>query len=35
MNNWDYFQQNLGVAKNASGTLDEQAEIYAESWEAA
>ena len=35
MDNWDYFNQNLEVAKNAEGTLNEQAEIYAESWEAA
>ena len=34
MDNWDYFQENLGVANSASGTLQEQAEIYAESWEA-
>ena len=35
MDNWDYFQANLGVAKDSSGTLQEQADIYAESWEAA
>ena len=35
MDNWDYFQQNLGVAQGSSGTLQEQADIYAESWEAA
>lgn len=35
MDNWDYFQENLSVAKSSSGTLDKQAEIYAESWEAA
>jgi hypothetical protein len=35
MDNWDYFQENLGVASGASGTLQEQADIYAESWEAA
>jgi TP901 family phage tail tape measure protein len=35
MDNWDYFQENLSVARNAEGTLDEQAKIYAESWEAA
>ena len=34
MDNWDYFQQNLGVATGAEGTLNKQAEIYAESWEA-
>ena len=35
MDNWDYFQQNLGVATGAEGTLNKQAEIYAQSWEAA
>ena len=35
MDNWSYFQENLGVASSASGTLNEQSEIYAESWEAA
>lgn len=35
MDNWDKFQSNLGVAQGAEGTLSEQAEIYAESWEAA
>ena len=35
MDNWNYFQQNLGVATGAEGTLNKQAEIYAESWEAA
>ena len=35
MDNWDFFQQNLQTSLTASGTLDEQAKIYAESWEAA
>ncbi len=35
MDNWDVFKDNLNIARNASGTLNEQAEIYAESWEAA
>ena len=35
MDNWDTFQQNLQIAKTSSGTLDAQAAIYAESWEAA
>ena len=35
MDNWDVMQTNLGVAAGAEGTLNEQAEIYAESWEAA
>ena len=35
MDNWDFFQSNLATARGAEGTLNEQAEIYAESWEAA
>ena len=35
MDNWDFMQSNLGVAGDATGTLEEQAQIYAESWEAA
>lgn len=35
MDNWDYFKENLAVAQNADGELNRQAEIYAESWEAA
>lgn len=35
MDNWDFFQENLDVAKGSEGTLQEQADIYAESWEAA
>lgn len=35
MDNWDFMEENLAVAKNAAGTLQEQADIYAESWEAA
>ena len=35
MDNWSFFQQNLGVAEGAEGTLGQQADIYAESWEAA
>ena len=35
MDNWDFFQENLGTAKNSEGELNKQAEIYAESWEAA
>ena len=34
MNNWDYFKENVEVAEKSTGTLKEQAEIYAESWEA-
>jgi hypothetical protein len=35
MDNWDFFQKNLSTSLSSSGTLNEQAEIYAESWEAA
>ena len=35
MDNWDKFQKNLSVAQGAEGALQEQADIYAESWEAA
>ena len=35
MNNWDTFQQNLDLAQNSAGTLEEQSKIYEESWRAA
>lgn len=35
MDKWDFFQENLESAYGASGSLQEQADIYAESWEAA
>ena len=35
MDNWDFFKENLALTNNANGTLEEQAKIYAESWEAA
>ena len=35
MDNWDTFQENLITANSAEGTLQKQADIYAESWEAA
>ena len=35
MDNWQVFQKNLATAYGAEGALEEQAEIYAESWEAA
>lgn len=35
MDNWDSVEQNLNTARSADGTLQEQADIYAESWEAA
>lgn len=35
MDNWDFFKENLSTAENATGELKRQADIYAESWEAA
>ena len=35
MDNFDFYQKNLSAAQNSTGTLQEQADIYAESWEAA
>ena len=35
MDHFDFYEQNLAAAQNAEGTLEEQADIYAESWEAA
>jgi TP901 family phage tail tape measure protein len=35
MDNWDFMESNLAVARGSEGTLQEQADIYAESWEAA
>ena len=35
MDNWDFFKENLETANNATGALQKQADIYAESWEAA
>ena len=35
MDNYDYFKRNLGIAQDSEGTLTKQADIYAESWEAA
>ena len=35
MDNWEFFQQNLMTAYTSEGTLTKQAEIYAQSWEAA
>lgn len=34
MDNWQTFQQNLVTARTAEGSLEKQAQIYAESWEA-
>ena len=35
MDNWDAFELNVDIAMNAEGELQKQADIYAESWEAA
>ena len=35
MENFDFFKENIERAKNSEGSLQEQADIYAESWEAA
>lgn len=35
MDNWDFFKENLALAQEADGALNQQADIYAESWEAA
>lgn len=35
MDNWDFFKEKLAMAQDADGALEQQAEIYAESWEAA
>lgn len=35
MDNFDFYKKNLSAAQNSAGSLQEQADIYAESWEAA
>ena len=35
MDNWEFFQENLTTAMGSEGSLEKQARIYAESWEAA
>lgn len=35
MDNWDFMKENLETAKNATGELQNQVDIFAESWEAA
>lgn len=35
MDNWDFMKENLETAKGATGELQNQADIFAESWEAA
>ena len=35
MDNFDYYEELLNFAKNSDGSLQEQADIYSESWEAA
>jgi hypothetical protein len=35
MNNYDKIQSNQAIAENSEGTIQQQADIYAEGWEAA
>lgn len=35
MDNWDFFKENLATAQGSEGELDRQAQVYAESWQAA
>lgn len=35
MDNWDIFKENLATAENAEGSLQQQADTFAESWDAA
>lgn len=35
MENWDFMEENLGYVADSEGALEEQADIYAESWQAA
>lgn len=35
MDNWDVFERNVEMSRNATGELNKQNDIYAESWEAA
>jgi hypothetical protein len=35
MSNYDTFKQNVTVSEMSTGELNKQADIYAESWEAA
>lgn len=35
MSNWDFMEENLSTVSKSGGTLEKQAEIYGESWEAA
>ena len=35
MDNYDYFKSNLDLANSSAGALQDQADIYAESWDAA
>lgn len=35
MDNWDFFKENLDTVQNSEGALQEQADIFADSWEAA
>jgi TP901 family phage tail tape measure protein len=35
MDNWDFMESNIATSKSSNGALQRQANIYAESWEAA
>ena len=35
MNNWSEVQKNITIAATSEGTLQKQADIYANSWEGA
>ena len=35
MENFDFYKQNVKIAQNSEGTVQQQADIYAKSWEAA
>ena len=35
MDNWDFMESNLEIARESDGELERQADVYAESWEAA
>lgn len=35
MDNWDFFEENVALAKSSTGELERQNAIYAQSWEAA
>lgn len=35
MDNWDFFKENVGIATDSEGALQEQSDTYAQRWEAA